>query len=162
MKFARARLPCQLQDVDSIDSGAGDNCDPILGGSHQLGKNGRPLGSAFRASRGENPVRAGLDDSFECLPQIGGLVKRAVKCHRQRLRKLNKLPRSLDVNSMVFRQDAQYDTIHARFFGAGDGTFHFRELSGRIDEVSGARPDHHKNGQAHLCAHSAEKISVRG
>jgi len=58
------------------------------------------------------------------LVQIGGLVERPVIRHRQRLGKFNKLPGSLDVGAMMFRQDAQYDAVHSRFFGLGDRAPH--------------------------------------
>src|SRR6266852_7572003 len=161
MKFARPRLPRHLQDVGSIDSGSGDNDDPISRSSHQFGKNGRPLGSAPCASRCKNSVRAGLDHLSERLPQIRGFIEGAGKCHPQRLRKLKEFPRSLGVNSMVFRQNAKYHAFHARFLGAGAGTLHVSEPGSRIDEVSGAWADHHKNGQAHLRVHSADDLGAR-
>src|SRR6266852_1059561 len=113
MKFARPRLPRHLQDVFSIDSGSGDNDDPISRSSHQFGKNGRPLGSAPCASRCKNSVRAGLDHLSERLPQIRGFIEGAVKCHPQRLRKLKEFPRSLGVNS--FRCQRRFKSFHADF-----------------------------------------------
>src|SRR5258708_21071878 len=92
--------------------------------------------------------------------QISGFVERPVIRYRQRLRDLNELPRSLDVDAMVFRQDAQDDAIHTRFFGISDGSLHLRELSSRIDEVSCAWPDHGKNRNANLRSHRAKEISV--
>src|SRR5258708_33740078 len=92
--------------------------------------------------------------------QISGCVERPVIRYRQRLRDLNELPRSLDVDAMVFRQDAQDDAIHTRFFGISDGSLHLRELSSRIDEVSCAWPNHGKNRNANLRSHRAKEIRV--
>src|SRR5258708_12358636 len=61
---------------------------------------------------------------------------------------------------MVFRQDAQYDAMHTRFFGISDGSLHLRELSSRIDEVSCAWPHHGKNRNANLRSHRAKEISA--
>src|SRR5260370_37161700 len=61
---------------------------------------------------------------------------------------------------MVFRQDAQYDAIHARLCGISDGSLHLRELSSRIDEISCAWPDHGKNRNANLRSHRAKEISA--
>src|SRR5258708_16981717 len=92
--------------------------------------------------------------------QISGCVERPVIRYRQRLRDLNELPRSLDVDAMVFRQDAQDDAIHPRFFGISDGSLHLRELSSRVDEVSCAWPDHGKNRNANLRSDRAKEVSA--
>jgi len=102
-----------------------------------------------------------LNDVFERFMQIGDLIESPVVRHRQGPRQFGQLPRSLDVDSVLFRQDAKYDAVHTSFFGANDGALHLCELSTGIDEVSRAWPYHGKNRNAYLRPRCAHEISAR-
>src|SRR5260370_6670592 len=160
VKFARSRSLRNLANIRGADSCAWDNYDALPPGCDKFGEHRGSLWSAFRATGGENSLGSGLNHVSERLMQIGDLIERPVVRHRQGPCQFGQLPRSLDVNAMVFCQDAQYDAIHPRFFGISDGSLHLRELSSRIDEISCAWPDHGKNRNAKLRSHRAKGISA--
>src|SRR5438552_2577203 len=125
VKFARLRSPRNFRNVCGADSCAGDNDDAFPRSFGEFGANGGSLQRALRAAGRQDSFRTSLDHIFERWPQIDGLVKRAVIRHRQRMRKFNQFPPPLNVDTSAFRQSAQYDAIHPRFFGVSDRVSHF-------------------------------------
>jgi len=61
----------------------------------------------------QDSFRAALNHVFERLAQIGGFIETPGDTSSAAVGQLNELPRSRDINAMVFRQNAQYRPIHS-------------------------------------------------
>lgn len=79
MKLPDARLVSDLHDVGRIDSSAGDNQDAASGGNYESSEHCGSFQSSWCTSRCQDSRRAGLDNVFEGLAQIGGFIERAMK-----------------------------------------------------------------------------------
>jgi len=116
--------PNNFGDIRAADSRAGDNDDPFQSSFDKFGEHGGSLQRTFRAAGRQDSFRASLDHIFERLVKITCLVECSVIRHRQWLCKFNEFPCALNVDAMVFRQDAQNEAIHSGFFGVRDRAPH--------------------------------------
>ena len=105
-------------------------------------------------------MRAGKHDSFEGRSEISSFVEGAVKRHLHRRGESDKFPGALRVHRAIRQQHTRRNALHLLGANCLNFFLHLGKFGRVIDEVSGARPHQHMNGQRNTRAHAANQFDI--
>jgi len=161
VKFARPCLLNSLTNISRVQPAARHHDQSLARNSNKLAKHLQRLGGRPSSSRGQQPSRPRGDDVLHGPAQIGALIKRAMKGHRERFCGLDESHSAPDIDPPIRIDQTHNNPIHPGLFRCSNFALHGRELSIRIKEVSAARANHGKNRQTHALAHCPQQLGAR-
>src|SRR5438874_8134221 len=143
MYFAGVGLPNDATHVPLVDAAARHNCDTLTCSFNQAGRRRQRFTCTIAAaSRGQNTLCSGAHDLLKRLWQIGGIVECAMEGYRKRVRQRDKLSRALNVHAGVGCEQAEHDSVHAKFSRPLYLLLHDFEFGTAVAERTGTGPNH--------------------
>lgn len=135
-------------DVVLVYASTGHDYDTVSGGANQVCKGSDAVRSPSLTRRGKYPRGAGLDHRLQTSVHILALVKGAMESNGKGTRQIHQLARPRDIDSPLFIEQTQHDSVHVQMLGHLNVALHDFELITRIKEVSRSRTDQDVNRKA--------------